>query len=91
MASMRRRSSSVWATLTKYSKGTSGVMKIKKEIFGLDPLAKGDIIAIDDWTRRPQYRYLPAEKGVRHKPQPIPGQDEFWILTYRFLKKAAAS
>lgn len=76
-------------TLYNLSKGTCGVMKIKKEIFCLDPLAKGDIVAIDEWTRRPKYRYLPADKGVRHKPQPIPGQDEFWILTYQFLKKAA--
>lgn len=69
-------------TLYNLRKGTTGMMKIKKDLYWLLPLQEGDIIAIDDWARRPKYSYSPPVNGVKTKPKPIPGQSELWIVAY---------
>lgn len=69
-------------TLYNLRKGTTGIMKIKKDLYWQEPLRPGSIIAIEDWTRKPRYRYTPTADGKKTKPKPIPGQYELWILSY---------
>lgn len=72
-------------TLYNLRKGTTGVMKVKKDLYRLKPLDKGSVIMVDDWVRRPRYRYLPDENGKRSKPKPIPGQFDLWITAYHIM------
>lgn len=72
-------------TLYNLRKGTTGVMKIKKDLYWLEPLREGCVIAVDDWVRRPRYRYLPATDAKRSKPKPIPGQFDLWITAYHIV------
>lgn len=69
-------------TLYNLRKGTTGVMKIKKDLYWQEHFRPGSIIAIEDWTRKPRYRYTPTADGKKTKPKPIPGQYELWILSY---------
>ena len=66
-------------------KGTAGVMKVRKDVYWDAPPKAGDVIAVEEWTRRPRYRYSPPVDGARAKPRPIPGQFELWINRYRRL------
>ena len=72
-------------TLYNLRKGTTGVMKVKKDLYWLEPLREGCVIAVDDWVRRPRYRYLPATDGKRSKPKPIPDQFDLWITAYHIV------
>lgn len=69
-------------TLYNLRKGTTGVMKVKKDLYWLEPLRTGDIIVVDGWTRKPRYRYMPSDDKKKSKPKPIPGQFELWITAY---------
>ncbi len=69
-------------TLYNLRKGTSGMMKIKKDQYRLLPLKEGDVIVVDGWSRRPRYRYTPAVDGKRRKPKLISGQFDLWITGY---------
>ena len=72
-------------TLYNLRKGTTGMMKMKKDLYWLEPLRPGSVIAVDEWTRKPRYRYAPAVNGKKSKPTPIPGQHELWILAFRLV------
>lgn len=74
-------------TLYNLRKGTSGMMKIKKDQYNLLPLQEGDVIVVDDWSRRPRYRYSPAVDGKGTKPKPIPGQFDLWITGYHLANE----
>lgn len=74
-------------TLYNLLKGTTGVMKVKKERYRLEPLKAGDIIAIQEWTQRPKYRFVPASDGGKGKPAPVPGQFDLWMLAYRLCAR----
>ena len=76
---------SVIAVDTKYSPkltlyslvtGRTGVVKVKKDLFKEKPLDVGDIILLNGYQERPKYTY------DDHKPVPIPGTKELWMLDY---------
>lgn len=64
-------------------KGTTGVMKVKKDLYWMNPITDGQVIVVDDWQRRPRYRYAPSDTAKRSKPKPIPGQFDLWLTGYR--------
>lgn len=70
-------------TLYNLRKGTTGVMKVKKDLYWMNPITDGQVIVVDDWTRRPRYRYAPSDSAKRSKPMPIPGQYDLWLTGYR--------
>ena len=70
-------------TLYNLRKGTTGVMKVKKDLYWMNPITDGQVIVVDDWMRRPRYRYAPSDAAKRSKPKPIPGQFDLWLTGYR--------
>ena len=70
-------------TLYNLRKGTTGIMKVKKDLYWMNPITDGQVIVVDDWMRRPRYRYAPSDAAKRSKPKPIPGQFDLWLTGYR--------
>lgn len=70
-------------TLYNLRKGTTGVMKVKKDLYWMNPITEGQVIVVDDWMRRPRYRYAPSDAAKRSKPKPILGQFDLWLTGYR--------
>lgn len=70
-------------TLYNLRKGTTGIMKVKKDLYWMNPITEGQVIVVDDWVRRPRYRYAPSDSAKRSKPMPIPGQYDLWLTGYR--------
>lgn len=69
--------------ITLYSSvtGKTGVVKVKKDIFSEQPVAKGDVIIVGgqrgkDYQERPRYTYVDG------KSVPVPGTKELWIINY---------
>lgn len=58
-------------------------MKVKKDLYWMNPITDGQVIVVDDWMRRPRYRYAPSDAAKRSKPKPIPGQFDLWLTGYR--------
>lgn len=75
-------------TLYNLRKGTSGVMKIRKEDYLAKPFQVSSVLAVDLWVKRPQYRSMAPAEGKKAKPIPIPGQYEWWIRSYKVINTA---
>lgn len=63
-------------TLYHLANGNTGVMKIRKAEYLLEPLQRGDIIHLTDWQKRPAYQY------IGNKAVPKPDSHELWIRNY---------
>lgn len=65
-------------SLYNIARGTTGVMKMKKNVFNIAPLHPGDIIKFGpyEWVRKPAYGFSEG------KPVAKPGVYDMWIESY---------
>ena len=61
------------------AKGTVGVMKMRKSLYKLQPLAEGNVIRLIDWKRKPAYQYIDGKQTVKA------GVYDLWIEDYEIL------
>lgn len=65
--------------LYNVSKGTVGVMKMKKDLFKKNPLQVGDVVELRDYEERQARRYVGGKSVIN------PGVFELWITAYKIL------
>ena len=70
---------SIKVQLYNASKGTVGVMRIKKALYANCPLQKGDVIRVNDFRKTPARRYLNGKSVID------PDRYENWITSYQIL------
>lgn len=66
----------VKAKLYSVQRGTSGMVKLRKQSFAALPFKAGDCIWLDQGGMKPRYSY----KG--DKRTPIPGEQDYWMTKY---------
>jgi DNA polymerase III alpha subunit len=62
--------------LVNLATGATGLMKVRKAEFNKDPVQAGDVITLNDWEKRPAYRFIDG------KAIPMADTYELWILGY---------
>lgn len=67
------------AKLFNLAKGTSGIVKIKKDIYRERPIAPGNIVRVIAAKPQPAYQYVDG------KPRPIRGVMDTWLTAYDVL------
>lgn len=66
--------------LFNVSKGTVGMMKVKKDLFKRRPLAVGDVIEVYDFDRKPARKYVGGRSVIN------PSVYDLWLKEYKILK-----
>ena len=61
------------------AKGTVGVMKMRKSLYKLHPVAEGNVIRLIDWKRKPAYQYIDGKQIVKE------GIFDLWIQDYEII------
>ncbi len=64
----------IW--LYNISKGTMGMMKVRKAKYQKSPIEVGDVIRLYDWDKRPAYQYSNGQRTVKI------GVYELWMKEY---------
>lgn len=62
------------------AKGTVGIMKVRKPMYKLNPMAEGDVIRLIGWKRKPAYQYVDGKSTVKE------GVYDLWIQDYEIIK-----
>lgn len=70
----------VKADLYSVQRGTSGVVRFKKDDFAVTPFEEGDCLEMLKFNKSPRYIY---KDGTR---TPIPGEFDIWARSYRIIK-----
>lgn len=65
--------------LYNVSKGTIGIMKVRKPLFKKTPIKPGDVIDLLGWSKKPAYQYRDGKSSVK------PGVYDLWIDEYKIL------
>jgi len=66
-------------TLYSVATGRTGVMRTKKKLYLENQIQKGDIIKLNKWTKKPQYKFSDG------KPEAIPGTSDIWMDGYSII------
>lgn len=61
------------------AKGTVGVMKMRKTLYKLHPVAEGNVIRLIGWKRKPAYQYIDGKQTVKE------GVFDLWIQDYEII------
>lgn len=67
------------AKLYNIHTGRTGVMKVLKKDYNLQPFNEGDVIIVHDWMPKPAYAYKDGQRVI------VPGVKENWITDYEIL------
>ena len=67
------------AKLCSLATGRTGVMKLKKALFKAQPFARGEIIRLLSWERKPAYRFVDG------KARPCSDTFDLWITGYEIV------
>lgn len=70
---------SAYTTLYNISKGTQGVLRIRKSEYEKSPLKVGDIISIHSWNKKPSYAF------INDKPVKVDGKFTLWLESYSIV------
>lgn len=69
----------VKAKLYSVQRGTTGIVKFKKDDFAKHPFNEGDCISLLQYTRSPRYTYKGGERSA------VPGEYDIWAKQYSVL------
>lgn len=61
------------------AKGMVGVMKMRKTLYKLHPVAEGNVIRLIGWKRKPAYQYIDGKQTVKE------GVFDLWIQDYEII------
>ena len=71
----------VKATLYSIQRGTSGIIRFRKDDFAKHSFVEGDCISLLQYNKSPRYTYKGGTKAV------IPGEYDIWAKQYKVLPK----
>ena len=70
----------VKATLYSACRGTSGIVRFKKDDVAKRPFEKGDCVELVEFNKSPRFTYRDGQRTV------IPGEKDIWAKKYNVLK-----
>ena len=66
--------------LYSIQRGTTGVVRIRKDSFAKHPFEEGDCFVMLDFDKSPRYTYRGGEKAI------VPGEFDIWVKQYKVYK-----
>ena len=70
----------VKAKLYSVQRGTTGIIRFRKEDFGKHPFEEGDCIRLVEFNKSPKYTYKGGERSI------VPGEYDLWARKYEVIK-----
>ena len=70
----------VKAVMYSVQRGTTGVIRFKKEAFSKNPFEAGDCVSLVDFNTSPRYSYRGGARVA------IPGEKDIWAVKYEVIK-----